>query len=420
MADSTHDRDILRRLAGQWAEVAALPIHQETAEGWRRVNDLEPGRPMVWINEICWHEMNVDDELTLQCQDPFCRAHEERMRRTLYQWRHLPADMIVEPAYRAGLVIHDSGLGIDEDVDIAQTDAASDVVSRHFHRLITSEADLEKIKTPVVRHDAEASAAVRGRLEGLFGDLLPVEMQGAPGFWFAPWDELIRWWSVEAAMTDLVDRPELVHQAMDRLVNAYLARLDQYVAQGLLARNDNATRIGSGGYGHTKALPRPGREGGHLGTEDLWGCATAQIFSDVSPRMHEAFALRYERRWLERFGLTYYGCCEPLDRKVTMLSQVPNLRKLSMSPWVDLERAVAAVGRRYVISRKPNPAILAADGWDLARVRRDLDEELAIMAGCPVEIILKDISTVRYRPQRLWEWARMAHEAVREAAPLYG
>jgi len=91
-----------------------------------------------------------------------------------------------------------------------------------------------------------------------------------------------------------------------------------------------------------------------------------------------------------------------------------------MSPWVDLERAVAAVGRRYVISRKPNPAILAADGWDLARVRRELDEELAIMAGCHVEIILKDISTVRYRPQRLWEWARMAHEAVREAAPLYG
>jgi hypothetical protein len=27
--------------------------------------------------------------------------------------------------------------------------------------------------------------------------------------------------------------------------------------------------------------------------------------------MHEEFALQYEKRWLERFGLTYYGCCEP-------------------------------------------------------------------------------------------------------------
>jgi len=417
MADSIHDRDVLRRLAAEWAEVAALPIHQETAEGWRRVNDLEPGRPMVWINEICWHEMNVDDELTLRCHDAFCRAHEERMRRTLYQWRHLPADMIVEPVYRAGLVIHDSGLGIDEDVDIARTDGASDVVSRHFHPQISCEADLAKIKTPVVQHDPEASAAVRERLDGLFGDLLPVEMQGAPGFWFAPWDELIRWWGVEAAMTDLVDRPELVHQAMDRLVNAYLARLDQYEDQGLLARNDNATRIGSGGYGHTRALPRPAV--GRLAPPDLWGCATAQIFSDVSPRMHEKFALHYERRWLDRFGLTYYGCCEPLDRKVTMLSQVPNLRKISMSPWVDLERAVEAVGGRYVISRKPNPAILASDGWDASRVREELDQELSIMAGCHVEIILKDISTVRYRPQRLWEWARVAHEAVQDAAARY-
>jgi len=419
MRDSPRDRDILRRLAAEQAEIAALPVHEEVAEGWRRINDLEPGRPMVWINEIPWHEMNVDDELTLRCEDPFCRAHEQVLRRRLYQWRHMPADMIVEPVYYASVVVRDSGLGIAEDVDIARTDAASDVVSRHFHRQITCEADLDKIKTPVVRYDAEATEEIRQRLDALFGDLLPVVMRGAPGFWFAPWDELIRWWDVEPAMMDLVDRPELVHQAMDRLVNAYLARLDQYEAQGLLARNDNATRIGSGGYGYTKALPQPGHDPERLRTQDLWGCATAQIFSDVSPRMHDEFALQYERRWLDRFGLTYYGCCEPLDRKVEMLSQVPNLRKISASPWVDLERTVEAIGEHYVISRKPNPAVLAVDVWHPDGVRKELRHELEVMAGCHVEIIMKDISTVRYQPQRLWEWARVAHEAVLEAAPSY-
>jgi len=419
MRDSPRDREILRRLAAEQAEIAALPVHEEVAEGWRRINDLEPGRPMVWINEIPWHEMNVDDELTLRCEDPFCRAHEQVLRRRLYQWRHMPADMIVEPVYYASVVVHDSGLGIAEDVDIARTDAASDVVSRHFHRQITCEADLDKIKTPVVRYDAEATEEIRHRLDALFGDLLPVVMRGAPGFWFAPWDELIRWWDVEPAMMDLVDRPELVHQAMDRLVNAYLARLDQYEAQGLLARNDNATRIGSGGYGYTKALPQPGHDPERLRTQDLWGCATAQIFSDVSPRMHDEFALQYERRWLDRFGLTYYGCCEPLDRKVEMLSQVPNLRKISASPWVDLERTVEAIGEHYVISRKPNPAVLAVDVWHPDGVRKELRHELEVMAGCHVEIIMKDISTVRYQPQRLWEWARVAHEAVLEAAPSY-
>jgi hypothetical protein len=31
---------------------------------------------------------------------------------------------------------------------------------------------------------------------------------------------------------------------------------------------------------------------------------------------------------------------------------------------------------------------------------------------CHVEFIMKDISTVRYEPQRLWEWARIATEEV--------
>ena len=32
--------------------------------------------------------------------------------------------------------------------------------------------------------------------------------------------------------------------------------------------------------------------------------------------------------------------------------------------------------------------------------------------GCPLELILKDISTVRYQPQRLWEWADVAMRLV--------
>lgn len=72
---TTHtDRDILRCLAERQAEIAALPIHQQTVAGWKRLNDLKPGKPMVHIYQVCWHEMDVDGELTLQCQDPFHRV----------------------------------------------------------------------------------------------------------------------------------------------------------------------------------------------------------------------------------------------------------------------------------------------------------------------------------------------------------
>ena len=416
MAPSTEisplERDTLRKLALETADIADLSVHKATIQAWQRLNRLEKGRPLLWINEVCWHEMDFEDELTLVCQHPLLRWAETEMRRTLYQWKHLPGDMVVEPVFYLPLVIEDSLFGIAEDVEIVATDIANDVVSRHFHVQIHDERDLEKIQFPQVKFDAAATETQRQILDQVFGDILPVVPRGRPGFWFAPWDELVRWWGVEEAMRDLIDRPALVNAAMERLVSAYLHRLDQYENQGLLALNNTNVRIGSGGLGYCDQLPGPGFDPDHVRTQDLWGCATAQIFSAVSPRMHEEFALRHERRWLERFGLNYYGCCEPLDAKVHILESIPNLRKISMSPWIDVERAVRNMGDRYVFSYKPSPAIFAEDGWNLGRARNELREFLEKARGCVVEIIMKDISTVRYQPQRLWEWAAMAKEEV--------
>ncbi len=142
------DTDVLRRLAAEVAEIAALPVHQEKARLWQKLNDLESERPMVWINEIRWHEMDVDGELTLRTEHPWARDQERDLRRTLYQWRHMPGDMIVSDYLACPLAIHSTDFGIIEDVDVVRTDAASDIVSRHFKIQIRDFADLEKIKMP--------------------------------------------------------------------------------------------------------------------------------------------------------------------------------------------------------------------------------------------------------------------------------
>jgi hypothetical protein len=126
--------------------------------------------------------------------------------------------------------------------------------------------------------------------------------------------------------------------------------------------------------------------------------------------MHAEFALRYERRWLEQFGANYYGCCEPLHGKLEHVMELPNLKKISMSPRADIARGAEQVGRRFVLSHKPNPAIFVSDPWDPERARRELVEALEKTRGCVVEVIMKDISTVRDEPRRLWEWAAMATE----------
>ncbi|MEN6607423.1 MAG: hypothetical protein ABFD60_09270 [Bryobacteraceae bacterium] len=413
---SPRDRDVLRRLAAEIAEIAALPVHREKARLWRKLNDLESERPMVWINEICWHEMDVNGELTLITEHPWAREQERDLRRTIYQWRHLPGDMIVNDYLECPLALHSSDFGIIEDVDVAVTDAASDIYSRRFKIQIRDYADLDKIRMPVVTHNEKATDFRYAAMCDTYAGIMPVRKVGQSHIWYSPWDYLIRWWGVEEAMIDLVERPDLVHAAVDRMVDAWSTELDQFVELNALALDCQNCRVGSGGYGYVSNLPGAEFDPQRIAPHNMWGCSNAQIFSDVSPEMHWDFAVRHDLRWLSRWGLTYYGCCEPLDVKIDILRRIPNLRKISASPWCNIPRLLNKVGTDYVLSRKPNPAVLAWDDWRPEQAREDMRTFLEAARGCHVELIMKDISTVRYQPQRLWEWARIAMEVAEEFA----
>ena len=122
----------------------------------------------------------------------------------------------------------------------------------------------------------------------------------------------------------------------------------------------------------------------------------------------------YASQICERFGLVYYGCCDPLHDRMDKVRMIPNVRKVSMSPWVDEDRGAAEIAGDFVYSRKPNPVFVAMDRFEPDQVREDLIKTRDICAkyGSPLEFILKDISTVRYEPQRLSEWAAIAMQVV--------
>lgn len=405
--------EVLRRLAEEWAAIAALPVHLEKACLWQKLNDLESVRPMVWINEIPWHEMNVDQELTLMCKNPWARSQEDLMRKTIYQWRHMPGDMIVNPWLDCPLSIHGTDFGILEDVEIARTDSLNDVVSRHFKVQIHDMDDLEKIQMPVISHNEKATVRRFQVMNEVFGDILPIRKTGQTHIWYTPWDFLIRWWGVQEAMIDLIMRPDMVHAFYERMVQAWMTELDQFVALNLLSLDCNNTRIGSGGYGYTRELPGSNFDPQKVLPGNMWGCSNAQIFSDVSPEMHWEFAIEHDLKWLERWGMTYYGCCEPLAGKGAILKRIPNLRKVSCSPWNNTRKAIDELGTDYVISRKPSPAIFIGAQFDENQARKEIRDFLDQTEGqCHVEFIMKDISTVQYDPRRLWRWEEICMEEV--------
>lgn len=385
------DRETLRALGRELVEAAADPVNEQRREIGRRVNSFEKTKPWITIFQEPWNELNVDGELDLHCTDAFCRGIEQGLRQTLYKWRHYPGDMTVSTASAQPYCIHDTGFEIGEQVDIVQTDPANSVVSRHFHIQIKDEADIAKIKRPVVTHDEAATEECYQKRSEIFDGILEVRKVGCGSFWFAPWDSLVRWTGVQEVLLDLAMRPDYVHKAIGHLVDCWIARLDQYEEQQLLSA--------------------PAKE--------LTVSGAAQIFSEVSPAMHGEFALQHEARFLTRFGRTYYGCCEPLHNKVDVCAQyLPNMFKISMSPWVDFPKAAESVGDQFIFAWKPNPAFLAYDKWHPELVRKDISEKLAIAAanGCIMEIHLKDISTVRYEPRRLTEWNQIAQECAAEYA----
>jgi hypothetical protein len=408
------EREVLRVLGAEIARIAADPVNAERAALWARLNDLRPERPMVWINEIPWHEMNVDDELTLRTREPWARGLETDLRRTIYQWRHLQGDMIVNPWIECPLATHSTDFGIVEDVDIVRTDAANEIVSRHFKVQIKEPEDIEKIQMPKVTHVEKTTEVAYETMRGLFSDIAPVRKVGQTHIWFTPWDYLIRWWGIEEAMIDMIDRPDMVHAAYERMVRAWMVELDQFEEQRLLSLDNRNVRVGSGGYGYTGELPGPDYDPEWVRPANMWGCSNAQILASVSPEMHWEFAMEHDLPWMRRWGLNYYGCCEALDRKTALLERIPRLRKVSVSPWNDYRLIFKDLGPRYVASVKPNPAIFLDAEWNEDDARAAIAGPLAIARaeGTPVELIMKDISTVARRPDRLWAWARIAAEEV--------
>ncbi|TFG61770.1 MAG: hypothetical protein E4H36_09620 [Spirochaetales bacterium] len=403
------EKDTLKKLGQELAGIAALPVHREKAELWQRLNDRNSVRPMVWINEIPWHEMNVNGELTLRTEHSWAQELELKMRRTIYQWKHMPADMIVNDYIDCPLAIHSTDFGIIEDVDIVKTDEKIEIVSRHFNIQIREPEDISRIQMPKVTHNKRMTELTFVTMTDIFKDIIPVKKAGQTHIWFTPWDYLIRWWGLTEAMMDLMERPDMVHAAVDRLTDAWMTELDQFVDQNLLSLDCSNTRIGSGGYGYVSDLPGKDFDPGHVKPHNMWGCSNAQIFAEVSPDMHWEFALEHDMRWLSRWGLSYYGCCEGLDKKIHLLKKIPNLRKFSVSPWNDMDRIVAEAGDDYVLSIKPNPAIFVDEVWSPERARADIQKVMdAAGRTCHLEFIMKDISTVRYRPQLLWEWAAIA------------
>jgi hypothetical protein len=277
------------------------------------------------------------------------------------------------------------------------------------------EKDLDKISFQGVNIDWETTEASLAEAHKVFDGILDVRLKG------------VWWWTLgltmpavflrglENLMFDFFDEPDGVHGLMKRLSDGTLQKLDYLEKHNLLSLNNDATYVGSGGYGFTDQLPAPGFDG-TVRCFDLWGFAESQETVSVSPEMYAEFVFPYEKPILDRFGLNCYGCCEPLNTRWSVVKKHTNLRRVSCSPWADCEKMAQHLQRDYIFSLKANPSELAVEHPNFDKIRSDLRRNLDITKGCVLEIIMKDNNTLAGKPENLIRWSRIVKE---EIAKLY-
>lgn len=404
------DTKILRNLANAYMEVATLPVQNEKVELWKSLNAGKMQRPMVTICQLPWHELNGDGELTLHVEDPVFRQVENEMRQLLYKWKNFPADMVVEPIIPIPMAISGFDYGMEVQEDISVSDAANSVVSHYYTNQFETFEDVAKIKDMQITHD-EAETNRRMELANeIFAGIAPVRPKGHI-FHLGPWDNLSTWMGIEAVYMELVDNPELMHALVRRHTDAIIAGLKQANALGVVDSQSNLCHCSH--IYTNELLPGPGA-GGAQTTYNSWGFGLAQPFTSVSPATTKEFEIPYITEMAKYFGGIYYGCCDRLCDRMDMVKQIPNVRKLSCSPWSDREKFAEQIGPTLTMSAKPNPAFVANSLIDYDVIENDLREtvEAARRHNVNLEFILKDVSTVQYQPQRLQKWNEIVMKVV--------
>ncbi len=270
---------------------------------------------------------------------------------------------------------------------------------------------MDKLRFPVITVDQASTDRLIGLARSVLGDLLEVRLRTRWWWTLGMTWTLVNLRGLEQIMFDLVDYPEELQRLMAFLRDGHLAKLDFLESARPPGRNHDGTYVGSGGFGYTRQLPQA------ILTRSAYGQGTCGAFvkarrrSVFHRRCSRSLSIPYQYPILKRFGLTCYGCCEPLDKRWPIIKDAPALRRVSVSPWADLKTMAGQLEDKFIFSYKPSPADLAMPRWTKTW-SGPRSGALDVTRGCRLEIIMKDNHTMGNNPANATRWCRIAREEI--------
>ncbi len=407
------DIEILRQLADRVVKHAAAPVMEERRRLWRKLHSLKMERPMLYVETS-----GVLDETTplssLLCESEMSRKYERLLRDKIFYAQEILDDYVIEPHIFYNKIIKDTGFGIE--MQKTTTEAGKDGISSvHYDAAITDlEEDLKRLHLPQYSIDQDATDEQSEFLHTVFDGVINLEYSGS--YWWSDQlsSEAVRLLGLENFMFAMYDEPENLHRLIEFLRDKKIHMYKWHEQNGLLRPNNKDHYVSSGGIGYCDELGKDHKSGTPGTLKDMWGLVESQETVCVSPDMFKEFVFDYQKPIAELFGLSCYGCCEPVNNRWHLIKQIENLRTVSVSPWADEEVMSSGIKGDYLYSRKVNPSNVSMEVWDAQLIRDEIRKTLTLTKehGCNVEIILKDVHTVKRIPKRLNDWVVIAREEI--------
>jgi len=401
-AINVKDKKILHKLAAEWREISESKEMRELKKLWYEHNAMRGVRPMVTVESSSFCEELIPD--MMECEGDNARKLERRLREGLLNAVYFKDDTVVDSFFP--VTLYGWIKPFDIDVKIDRQDSS---LGHHFVEQIHDlEEDFGKLKKSTFYSGRKDAQAFCDLANDSFGDILPAKLVGkCLGSCLT--QDIVHIMSMETMFISMCDYPELFHKMMKMLSDDYIEFYRFCEKEKLLLPTTDSERVGQGTYAFTKEL----KQKDNPVSKEIWGYMDSQETVNVSPQMFGEFIFPYYSKVAEQFGLTSYGCCEPVHPFWSeYLSKLPGLRKVSISAWCDQSfMGEKLKGGKVMFHRKPAATFLGVgEELDKEAFKKDIQATMQAAKGCKVEFTQRDVYTVNRSLKKVEEYVSIVRE----------
>ena len=403
---SSKDRNILRDLAKKQMEYARSEANKKTIELWYQHNACQGVRPPIHLELWTFQEEVIPKRLRTESED--ARNIETALYMNFLNHELFGDDFPVPDYFPLSKNVHMIPFGLP-----VKRNHAGDSLGHQFeHHILDLEEDYHKLAESKITNNQAETNEKKLLLQDIFGGILPVkEVMNA--LYSVPTQDIVHIMSMETMYIAMMDYPGLFHEMMRRYT-ADTMRYFRYLESGrILETTTHLEPLGQGSWCFNNELPV--KDSPELKTTELWGFMDSQETAAISPAMFEEFIFPYYKEISNNFGLLSYGCCEPVHPIWdNCISKMNNLRKVSISPWCDLDMMAKRLrGKKIIFHRKPSPNYLGVDKHlDEEAFRKHIRQTLCSAKGCSLEITQRDVYSINHDEGKARRYVEIIREEI--------